>query len=323
MKKILFIVSCIAMTGVMNVDAKKKTKNAEPQPAPLELKSVADSISFAAGMAQTEGLLPYLKSQLNVDTAYMADFIQGLVDAKSKCNDPRFVAYQAGESISQMVLGRMVPGINNEMKSEGDTLNPDLFYAGFLAALKKDTTVYTNTIATNKFRSKMQEIQKAKEAKAKAALELKKKEGEAWLAENAKKEGVITTPSGLQYKVITEGNGIKPLAEDEVTVRYEGKLIDGTVFDSSYKRKDPDTKFRCNQVIKGWTEALTMMPQGSKWELYIPQDLAYGERAQGSIPAYSVLIFTVELVSVNRDEKPAEAAPKAKKTPAKKTAKKK
>ena len=323
MKKILLIVSCIALAGVMSVDAKKKTKNAEPQPAPLELKSVADSISFAAGMAQTEGLLPYLKSQLNVDTAYMADFIQGMIDAKTKSNDPRFIAYQAGESISQMVLGRMVPGINGEMKSEGDTLNPDLFYAGFLASLKKDTTVYSKAAATNVFRSKMQEIQKSKEAKAKAAMELKKKEGEDWLAENAKKEGVITTPSGLQYKVITEGTGIKPLAEDEVTVRYEGKLIDGTVFDSSYKRKDPDTKFRCNQVIKGWTEALTMMPQGSKWELYIPQDLAYGERAQGSIPAYSPLIFTVELVSVNRDEKPAEAAPKAKKAPAKKTAKKK
>ena len=111
---------------------------------------------------------------------------------------------------------------------------------------------------------------------------------------------MVTLPSGLQYKVITEGKGAKPTAQQEVTVKYEGHLIDGTEFDSSYKRNPQTTKFRCDQVIKGWTEALTLMPVGSKWELYIPQELGYGSRAAGNIPPYSTLIFTVELVDITK-----------------------
>ena len=124
--------------------------------------------------------------------------------------------------------------------------------------------------------------------------------GKQWLADNAKKPGVVTLPSGLQYKVITNGTGDKPSATDEVVVKYEGKLIDGTVFDSSYKRTPDTSSFRADQVIAGWTEALQLMAPGSKWELYIPQDLAYGAREMGSIPAYSTLIFTVELLKVNK-----------------------
>lgn len=125
-----------------------------------------------------------------------------------------------------------------------------------------------------------------------------KKEGVDFLAANAKKEGVKTTASGLQYKVLTQGTGAIPAASDEVKVNYEGRLVDGKVFDSSYKRGEPAT-FKANQVIKGWTEALTMMPVGSKWELYIPYDLAYGERGAGQdIKPYSALIFTVELLDI-------------------------
>ena len=122
----------------------------------------------------------------------------------------------------------------------------------------------------------------------------------AWLKQNAAQPGVKTTASGLQYKVITEGKGEIPQKEDKVTVKYEGKTIDGNVFDSSYKRNPQTTSFRCNQVIKGWTEALTMMPVGSKWEIYIPQELAYGERQAGQIQPYSTLIFTVELISIEK-----------------------
>ena len=119
--------------------------------------------------------------------------------------------------------------------------------------------------------------------------------GEKFLAENKTKEGVKTTPSGLQYKVITEGKGAIPADTCKVKVNYKGTLIDGTEFDSSYKRKEPTT-FRANQV----TEALTMMPVGSKWELYIPQELAYGSRDQGQIKPFSTLIFEVELLSIEK-----------------------
>lgn len=125
-----------------------------------------------------------------------------------------------------------------------------------------------------------------------------KADGEAFLAENAKKEGVVTLPSGLQYKVITEGNGNKPTADQQVKCHYEGTLINGAKFDSSYDRNEPAV-FPVNGVIQGWVEALQLMPVGSKWELYIPYNLAYGERGAGqSIPPFSTLVFTVELLEI-------------------------
>ncbi len=125
-----------------------------------------------------------------------------------------------------------------------------------------------------------------------------KEEGEAFLAANKAKEGVVTLPSGLQYEVITEGTGNKPSATDRVQCHYEGTLIDGTVFDSSIRRGEPAV-FGVNQVIKGWVEALQLMSEGSKWRLYIPQDMAYGANGAGEmIPPYSALIFDVELIKI-------------------------
>ena len=133
---------------------------------------------------------------------------------------------------------------------------------------------------------------------AEQAYELNKKSGEEFLAANAKKEGVVTLPSGLQYEVVKEGNGKKPSATDRVKCHYEGTLIDGTLFDSSVKRGEPAV-FGVNQVIKGWVEALQLMQEGAKWRLYIPYDMAYGENGAGElIPPYSALIFDVELISV-------------------------
>ena len=125
--------------------------------------------------------------------------------------------------------------------------------------------------------------------------------GKVFLEENKAKEGVTTTESGLQYRVITEGSGVKPKATDTVTVHYSGKLLDGTEFDSSYSRNEPAT-FDLNSVIPGWTEGLQLMPQGSKWELVIPSDLAYGPGANGPIPPNSVLVFEVELLEVKAAE---------------------
>lgn len=126
-----------------------------------------------------------------------------------------------------------------------------------------------------------------------------KAEGETFLAENAKRKGVVTTPSGLQYEVLAKGKGDHPKATDKVKVHYEGTLIDGTVFDSSYKRGEP-ISFALNQVIAGWTEGVQLMSVGAKYKLYIPYQLGYGERgAGGQIPPYSALIFTIELLGIN------------------------
>ena len=133
---------------------------------------------------------------------------------------------------------------------------------------------------------------------AEEAYAQNKASGEAFLANNAKKEGVVVLPSGLQYEVITEGNGKKPSATDRVQCHYEGTLIDGTIFDSSIKRGEPAV-FGVNQVIKGWVEALQLMQEGAKWRLYIPYDMAYGEHGAGEmIPPYSALVFDVELIKV-------------------------
>ncbi|MDO4897192.1 MAG: FKBP-type peptidyl-prolyl cis-trans isomerase [Moraxella sp.] len=150
---------------------------------------------------------------------------------------------------------------------------------------------------------RQEELIKEMETKAKT----NKEAGEKWLADNAKKEGVQSTASGLQYKVITEGSGKKPKATDTVTVHYEGKTIDGKVFDSSYERGEP-VQFPLNQVIKGWTEGVQLMSEGGKYELYIPSELAYGEAGNPSIEPNSVLIFTVELLDEEAAKKASEEA---------------
>lgn len=147
---------------------------------------------------------------------------------------------------------------------------------------------------TNRFQRTMQERQNADR---KLEMDKNLEEGAAFLQANKDKEGVVALPSGLQYKIITKGTGKSPKATDKVLAHYKGTLIDGTQFDSSYDRGQP-SEFPVNRVIKGWTEALQMMQEGGKWELYIPQDLAYGSQSRGKIPAGATLLFTVELVEV-------------------------
>lgn len=286
MKRIFIFMALAAM--VLSVNAAKKPKKVNATTAATSQVAVSaaskeatsDSVSYAAGYIQTNGLIPYLQQQ-NVDTAYMADFIQGLKDLKAKGNDPRLVAYSEGVRIAQMINSRMIPGVSKELQSTGNTVNSDQLYAGFIAALEGDTTKFNMQTAEDYFNKTFS------------------RPGEEWLKANKTKPGVVTTASGLQYKVITMGTGERPKADQEVEVKYEGHLIDGTEFDSSYKRNPQTTKFKCNQVIKGWTEGLQLMPVGSKFEFYIPQELAYGSRGMGAkIPPYSALIFTVELISV-------------------------
>jgi FKBP-type peptidyl-prolyl cis-trans isomerase FklB len=154
------------------------------------------------------------------------------------------------------------------------------------------------------------EMQEKQQAKAAAEGDANKKEGDAFLAANKTKEGVVTLPSGLQYKILKEGNGPRPTASDSVVCNYKGTLINGTEFDSSYKRGEPAT-FPVTGVIKGWTEALQLMPVGSKWQLFIPPDLAYGPRGTpgGPIGPNATLIFEVELISIKDKNPPPDKVP--------------
>lgn len=261
------------------------------------IKSDVDSLSYMIGMTNTQGLKDYVISRMGVDTAYMADFIRG-IEQGTKETDAKQKAYMAGMQIGQQISGDMFDAINRQLfgNDSVNSLSKENFLAGFIAAVQEKGMVDMNT-ANDFVRTKADAI-KAKTTEEKYAEY--KAENEKFLAENKTKEGVKTTPSGLQYKIIKAGNGAIPTDSSTVKVNYKGTLIDGTQFDSSYDRKEPTT-FRADQVIKGWTEALTMMPVGSKWELYIPQELAYGAREAGpKIKPFSTLIFEVELISIEK-----------------------
>jgi FKBP-type peptidyl-prolyl cis-trans isomerase FklB len=188
--------------------------------------------------------------------------------------------------------------IGKRLKQQSVEIDADLVARGIKDADSDSTRLLTEVQAESVMNT-FQHQMAAKLDSVKKGLGMKNKaDGEAFLAENKKKEGVIVLPDGLQYKVLKEGNGKKPKADETVTVNYRGSLIDGTEFDSSIKRGEPST-FRVNGVIKGWTEALQLMPVGSKWQLFIPPELAYGERGAGEvIPPNSTLIFEVELLSI-------------------------
>ena len=262
--------------------------------AAAQLRTSSDSVSYAAGKALTNGLIPFLLQQ-KVDTALMADFVRGFNEAVKCTDDPKQKAYMVGMSIAQQVNERMLPGVRKEFEQTPDSIIADLFYCGFTDALLGDTTLFTQACAEDYFTTKQQADKAIREEKLYGP---NRDAGIKFLEENAKKDGVITLPSGLQYKVLVQGTGEVPQSSDKVKVHYEGRLLDGTVFDSSYKREEP-TEFTPSQVIKGWSEALTMMPVGSKWQLYIPYELAYGERGAGAdIKPYSMLIFDVELLDI-------------------------
>jgi len=185
----------------------------------------------------------------------------------------------------------------NSLKKNKIDANSELLVQAIKDVLADQETILTDEEAKTALTEFQKEMQGKRMAEMKLQSEKNQKEGTAFLAENKKKEGVKTLPSGLQYKVITEGTGKSPSATDTVTVQYKGTLVDGTEFDSSYKRGQAAT-FPVNGVIKGWTEALQLMKEGSKWQIYLPAELAYGEAGGGPIGPNAVLIFDVELVSV-------------------------
>ena len=206
-------------------------------------------------------------------------------------------------------------GYKQGLEKQGVEFDPALIAAGVKDALSGGKTRLTQEQAQAVLTEVKTEVGKQQQEKMQAASAKNKEEGEAFLTANKTKEGVVTLPSGLQYKILTEGKGPKPAATDSVVCNYRGTLVNGTEFDSSYKRGQPAT-FGVSQVIKGWTEALQLMPVGSKWQLYIPSALAYGERGPGEIGPNATLIFDVELISIvdkskeeKKDEKKEDKAP--------------
>ena len=290
MKKSTLIMMFAAAAGLASCTAQSPKAN---------MKSDVDTLSYMMGVSNTQGLEEYAMGRLGIDSTHMADFVRGIEEGL-KQTDAKQKAYMAGIQIGQQVSGDMFDAISSRIFSGDSTqsLSKENFLAGFVAAVKKQAMVPTDSAVVY--------VNTKAEAIKEKALETKyadyKKQNEEFLAKNKSKEGVKVTPSGLQYKIIKEGNGAVPTDSSKVKVNYKGTLIDGTQFDSSYDRKEPTT-FRANQVIKGWTEALTMMPVGSKWELYIPQELAYGARETGTIKPFSTLIFEVELISIEKEDK--------------------
>ena len=296
----LTLVCCLALAAMTAVpaQAQKKAKKAKKQAAAVvvpaqQIPAAVDgqTFSFAMGVVQGVSLKQYLVAQMGVDSAYVKYAIEAMTTSVSEEDRKRIEATAAGLRIAEMNR-RNLPFINKQACGKEDSTF--VVIAEFERGLSEGALGVAPLSQDSAMKTVEQQFKHQQASYKKANLD--------WLEANKKLKGVKTLPSGLQYRVLTEGNG--PVATDssEVEVHYEGKLIDGTVFDSSYKRGQPAT-FRPNQVIKGWTEALTLMPEGSVWELYIPASLGYGEQGSGrSIPGNSTLIFKVEALKVKPTE---------------------
>lgn len=294
MKKVTFMMTLAAAAALSSCTA---------QAPKADLVTEIDSLSYAIGMARTEGLDQFLMQQ-GIDSTQMADFIKGFNEGAARISDEE-AAYMAGLQIGQMVSKQWVEGFNQQIFGNDSTqsLSRENLLAGFVAGVLGEEGQMEKMFAQSYMQTQMEAVREKSLEKQYADVIA---EGKKFLEENKKKEGVVTTESGLQYKILTKGTGAIPADTSYVQVNYRGTLIDGTEFDSSYKRKDKNGKsqpatFRANQLVKGWTEALTMMPVGSKWEIYVPYDLAYGSRAMGAdIKPFSTLIFELELVGIGK-----------------------
>ncbi|HHV86726.1 MAG TPA: FKBP-type peptidyl-prolyl cis-trans isomerase [Petrimonas sp.] len=238
-----------------------------------------------------------------VNAPKLNDFIKGLKESLKGGEEKS--AYIQGLSIGHQISQQMLPQFGKMLFGEDSTkkINNDQMLAGLISTLKNQSTAISKLDANGLIQHKVEEAQAKEQVKQEENLKVQYKDsiaaGEKFLAENSKREGVVTLPSGLQYEVIRKGNGPIPTDTNTVKVHYHGTLINGTVFDSSVDRKEPAT-FGVKQVIPGWTEALKLMPVGSKWKLYVPYNLAYGAQDRGTIKPFSTLIFDVELLGIEK-----------------------
>jgi FKBP-type peptidyl-prolyl cis-trans isomerase FklB len=246
-----------------------------------------------------------MKLSLVAATAAVAVVGSALVFGQNPAPAPATTPAQGGPEMKDLkskVSYGFGLNIGKKFKRDGIELDPQLVYKGMVDGLAGAKALLTETEIQEAMTAFDQQLREKQAELAQKQAELSKKEGVKFLAENKSKPGVITLPSGLQYKVLKEGTGVTPKATDSVTVNYEGRLVDETVFDSSIQRKEPLT-IRVDGVIKGWTEALQRMKVGSKYRLFIPTELAYGAtpRPGGGIPPYAALVFDVELLGIGSD----------------------
>jgi len=298
MKKYILFALCACITLGAGAANKKTSKKKGKKEQPVEVVDTVsvDTFSYHYGRASSNGLKGFLAQRMGVDTTYIADFLKGFEQTALTEADKREKARLAGIEIRQQVEEQVFPSANKQVNDSVDVMNKQLFVQGFRDGFSGQNATVSMDSTQALVKKQMDYYQNVKMEKKYGANRIA---GEEFLKANAKKDSVKVTPSGLQYKILTVGTGELPTKEDKVKVNYEGHLIDGTEFDSSYKRNKPVT-FPVGQVIAGWTEALCMMPVGSKWMIYVPQNLAYGAREQAKIPPFSCLIFTVELLEIEK-----------------------
>ncbi len=335
-----FIFAICFLSSPIFLSAQKRTTAQRVTPAkPIVLKNNVDSVSYALGASIAQsGLKNYLiqmgvlADTVAVNTDYsskidnetdatkknkLTNELKFKIDSINKANkqnmdqfmlgfnqtinqDKNKSSFNAGVAIASQ-LSTATERFEGDVLGDGGKLNMAAFTAAFMSSLKDEDLLIkdANQIVENAA-TQAQQIKEEKQAEGlKSQYAEQIAAGDKFMAENKEKAGVVVLPDGLQYKVVTMGTGEVPTANDRVKVHYHGTLIDGTVFDSSVDRGEPIT-FGVSQVIKGWTEALQMMPVGSKWILYIPYDLAYGSRDQGAIKPFSNLIFEVELLEIEK-----------------------
>lgn len=307
MKKLALSLMLLGGMGVLCAQAQKKSTTSKvvtTAATKVALKSEADTLSYAYGVGLVEqGLEQYLKQTgVVTDTTEAVNnknidlFLKGIKEALAAKSGQD--AYYKGVGLGAQ-MSQMTAGFGQMVGDEAQKINMPAFISGFETALKKGTLLVDNSneLIQKKYMESQSKAQEKKDADSKIQYADNIAAGEKFLAENKTIGDVVTLPSGLQYKVLVEGTGAKPKASDKVKVHYHGTLIDGTVFDSSIDRGEPIT-FGVTDVIKGWTEALQLMPVGSKWMVYIPYDLAYGSRDAGTIKPYSTLVFEIELLDI-------------------------
>lgn len=334
MKKILFTIALFSSVSLLSLQAKKK-ENKNIKSNQFELRTTTDTLSYAYGVETAKhGLVPYLiQLEVIADTSAVSNdlrsqiqnatsdaekellqkelqtkldsiqknneknlfsFIEGM---KARINSKESDPYKKGMDLASQVE---MMGKNFEeqaLKEDTEKIDLNLIITGI-----SDEIIHNNPRLSDTKKiveDRIEELQKQQTKQNEKLNTEKIAKNEAFMTENAKKEGVKTLPSGIQYKIEKEGKGAIPTASDKVKVHYSGKLLDGTEFDSSIKRGEPIT-FGVQQVIPGWTEILQLMPVGSKWTVYIPYNLAYGAEGTGPIPAYSNLIFDIELLDIEK-----------------------
>lgn len=313
MKRIV-LSAFVLLLAVCTISAQKKnSKKRLPKFAKTEAKAPVkvtpdtvsvDLFSYCLGIANSNGLKQYMQQQLKIDTTkYMDEFLRGFEAAAANPTDQKLKAYATGIQIAEQVLNQMLPQANKQITDNRDSafINKAEFLRGFVEATRLTSTVSADSamsVAERQMEYYHDQLMEKKYGDNRIA-------GEKFLAENAKKDSVVTLKSGLQYKIIKAGTGEKPTDKSRVEVNYEGRLIDGTVFDSSYKRNKPQ-EFSVDGVVPGFSEALKLMPVGSTWEVYIPQQLAYGARENRNSPIkpFSTLIFKIELLSIKEAPQP-------------------